>query len=144
MDGYTTSDTSQQRPYYSHLIQLHKDNGAGDWHRWLVVAATRSDMITFFKGLQKYAKRSDANITEVEPVNLAWWTFSAREGYNVRELICQIYRLNPTWYGNIHELNDSRGKICVTLQDDAGGRRWPVLPPQDTSIDGIFVRDDNV
>ncbi|PYI14491.1 hypothetical protein BO86DRAFT_442409 [Aspergillus japonicus CBS 114.51] len=138
------SATSGTRPYYSHLIQLNKDNGAGDWHRWLVVAASRSDMITFFKGLQKYTKQKDAKITEVKPVNLAWWNFDAREGFNVRELVCQIYRLNPSWYGNIKELNDSRGKICVTVQDDAGGRRWPILPPQDTSIAGIFSSDDDV
>ncbi|GKZ30931.1 hypothetical protein AbraIFM66950_010705 [Aspergillus brasiliensis] len=123
-----------QRPYYAHLTQLNKGNGAGDWHRWLVAAATRNDMITFFKGLQKYANTQDAKIREVQPIHLAWWTFDAPEGYDVRELLKQIYRLNPSWYKNIDELSASRGKINVTILDDAGGRSWPILPPQDTSL----------
>ncbi|KAA8647922.1 uncharacterized protein ATNIH1004_006624 [Aspergillus tanneri] len=124
-----------RRPFYAHLTQLHKGNGAGDWHRWLVAAATREDMKTFFRGLQKYAQTCNAKITDVEPINLAWWTFQAREGYDVRELVRQIYRLNPSWYNNIEELNSSRGKINVTILSDAGGRDWPILPPQDVCLD---------
>ncbi|GLA56688.1 hypothetical protein AtubIFM54640_000344 [Aspergillus tubingensis] len=125
-------------PYYSHLIQTNKSNSAGDWHRWLVAAATRDDMITFFKGLTKYSKTSGAKITDVKPIHLAWWTFDSPDGYNIRELVKQIYQLNPSWYGNVEELNDSRGKVTVTLLDDAGGRNWPVLPCQDVSLRGHF------
>jgi hypothetical protein len=137
MDSYSNQSLQLHRPFYAHLTQTHKDNGAGDWHRWLVAAATRKDMIIFFRGLQKYAKTRDAKITDVEPVHLAWWTFKAREGYDVRELLCQIYRLNPSWYDNIEELNASRGKITVTILNDAGGRDWPILPAQDTSLSDL-------
>ncbi|KAM3475836.1 hypothetical protein MY8738_007229 [Beauveria namnaoensis] len=121
-------------PYYAHLIQTNKDNGAGDWHRWIVAAASREDMKRFFRGLQKYSKTSGARITEVHPTNLAWWTFSSPDGYNVRSLAIAIYRDNPSWYNNVQELTDSFGKITVTVLDDAGGRNWPIFPTQDVSL----------
>ncbi|KHN97545.1 uncharacterized protein MAM_04560 [Metarhizium album ARSEF 1941] len=125
------------RPYYAYLIQTDKGNGAGDWHRWLVAAASRDDMKTFFRGLQKYTKIRDSKITEVLPVSLAWWTFKSPDGFSVRELLKRIYRLDPAWYGNIDELNKSLGKITVTLLPDAGGRDWPMLPAQDVSTQDL-------
>ncbi len=121
-------------PYYSYLIQTNKNNGAGDWHRWLVCAASRQDMKTFFRGLQKYTKTPNAKITEVNPTNLAWWTFDAPEGFNVREIVKAIYRSNPAWYNDVPELTKSVGKITVTVLSDAGGRDWPIFPPQNTSM----------
>ncbi|EGX89456.1 hypothetical protein CCM_07708 [Cordyceps militaris CM01] len=126
--------TYHDSPYYAYLIQTYKGNGAGDWHRWLVAAACREDMKTFFRGLQKYSATSNATITDVKPVNLAWWTFKAPEGYNVRELVKQIYQSYPSWYGDIAELSESLGKIAVTVMDDAGGRNWPILPTQNVSL----------
>ncbi|KAM3503698.1 hypothetical protein MY11210_008621 [Beauveria gryllotalpidicola] len=129
-------------PYYAHLIQTDKNNGAGDWHRWLVAAASRQDMKTFFRGLQKYSKTSGATITAVHPINLAWWTFSSPDGYYLRSLVIAIYRLDPAWYGNIQELTDSFGKITVTVLDDAGGRNWPIFPTQDVSLDDYLLEDE--
>ncbi|KAM3468838.1 hypothetical protein MY5147_007564 [Beauveria neobassiana] len=99
-----------------------------------VAAASREDMKRFFRGLQKYSKTSGARITEVHPTNLAWWTFSSPDGYNVRSLAIAIYRDNPSWYNNVQELTDSFGKITVTVLDDAGGRNWPIFPTQDVSL----------
>ncbi|CAK38758.1 hypothetical protein An04g04960 [Aspergillus niger] len=62
-------------PYYSHMIQANEARSS--YYCWLVTAATRDDMITFFKGFIKYSKTNNgANITDVKPVHLAWWTFN--------------------------------------------------------------------
>lgn len=125
-------------PFYAHLIQTNKYNGAGDWHRWLVTAASREDMKIFFRGLQKYSKTSGAHITDVHPVNLAWWNFSSPDGNNVLVLLQNIYRESPSWYNNVEELTKSSGKIVVSLLNDGLGntsREWPILPAQNVSLD---------
>ncbi|EFY91132.1 hypothetical protein MAC_02803 [Metarhizium acridum CQMa 102] len=122
----------------SRAIQTNKGLNPGEWGRWFVAAATRDDMKTFLRGLQKYTKISNTRITEVKPVNLAWWTFQSIGLYDLLELVKQIYHLNTSYYGNIEELNESYGKIHVTVLSDAGGRDWPILPLQDVSLDHDF------
>ncbi|KAK9437148.1 hypothetical protein VB005_08131 [Metarhizium brunneum] len=122
-------------PYYAHLIQTDNRSNPGDWGRWFVAAATREDMKTFFRGLQKYSKTSNATITEVEPVHLAWWTFKSANSWAPLELVKQIYQLNTSSYGNIKELSESHGKVTITVLSDGGGRDWPILPNQDVSLE---------
>lgn len=125
----------QNGPFYAYLFQTNKGNGAGDWHRYLVSAATRHDMKIFFRGLQKYSKTSNPKITEVEPVHLAWWNFKSPEGFNVLYLIRQMDRENPSWYNSVDELTQSSGKIMITLLNDSGGRDWPIIPAQNVSLE---------
>lgn len=124
------------RPYYSHMIQTNEARSS--YCCWLVTAATRDDMITFFKGFIKYSKTNNgANITDLKPVHLAWWTFNCPGDDHVWKFLEQIYQSNMPWYRGVEELKQSRGKITMTQLRGNGGS-WLVLPCQDVSLGGHF------
>ncbi|KAF5131227.1 hypothetical protein E5D57_007579 [Metarhizium anisopliae] len=100
--------------YYAHISQTAKGLGPGDLGQFLVIAATRDDMKRFFRGLQKYTKISNTTITEVTPVQLAWWNFKSVQHFDLLEIIKNIYQMDTSYYGNMEELNESDGMIQVT------------------------------
>ncbi|KAB8205466.1 hypothetical protein BDV34DRAFT_213054 [Aspergillus parasiticus] len=118
--------------------KYHGDGVTGKWFRFLVAAASREDAKTFFRGVEKYAKLKDANIVSVKAINLAWWTYdiSGGDGWNIMRLVQNIDQMNASAYGDIDELHKSRGKILISILNDAdgGSRSWPILPTQDVSL----------
>ncbi|KAF7627742.1 hypothetical protein AFCA_001919 [Aspergillus flavus] len=126
-------------PFYAHwTYQRSPDGATGKWFRFLVTAASREDAKTFFRGVEKYAKLKDANIVSVKAINLAWWTYdiSGGDGWNIMRLVQNIDQMNASAYGDIDELHNSRGKILISILNDAdgGSRSWPILPTQDVSL----------
>ncbi|KAE8164105.1 hypothetical protein BDV40DRAFT_298820 [Aspergillus tamarii] len=126
-------------PYYAHwTFQRSSDGVTGKWFRFLVTAASREAAKTFFRGVEKYAKTKDANIVSVKAMNLAWWTYdiSGGNGWNLLYLVQNIDQMKASEYGDIDELRDSRGKILVSILNDAdgGSRSWPILPAQNVSL----------
>ncbi|KID81093.1 hypothetical protein MGU_11521 [Metarhizium guizhouense ARSEF 977] len=131
------SHANYSGPYYAHLIQTDKRYNPGEWGRWFVTAASREDMKTFFRGLQKYTQTSNPLITEVKPVNLAWWTFKSQANLGILELVKRIYQSEKSTYNNVEELGESCGKITILILPDGGGfggRDWPILSAQDVSL----------
>ncbi|GAB1194227.1 hypothetical protein APSETT444_003470 [Aspergillus pseudonomiae] len=111
-------------PFYAHwTYQRSSDGVTGKWFRFLVTAASREDAKTFFRGVERYSKTKDANIVSVKAVNLAWWTYdiSGGSGWNIMSLVQNIDQMNASAYGDIDELRDSRGKILVSILNDAEG-----------------------
>ncbi|KAE8416027.1 hypothetical protein BDV36DRAFT_214271 [Aspergillus pseudocaelatus] len=126
-------------PFYAHwTFQRSSDGVTGKWFRFLVTAASREDAKTFFRGVEKYAKTKDANIVSVKAINLAWWTYdiSGGSGWNPMYLVQNIDQMKASQYGDIDELRDSRGKILISILNDAdgGSRSWPILPAQNVSL----------
>ncbi|PWY64033.1 hypothetical protein BO83DRAFT_456029 [Aspergillus eucalypticola CBS 122712] len=126
-----TTFPNHHRPYYSYMVQTIETRGS--YCCWLVTAATRDDMIYFFKGFIKYSKTSNVGITNLRPIHLAWWTFDAPERQNIWNLVQRIYR--TTFSPHVEELTQSRGKITIRLLDDSS---WLILPCQDVSLGGHF------
>ena len=71
-------------------------------------------------------------------INLAWWTYdiSGGDGWNIMRLVQNIDQMKASAYGDIDELHNSRGKILISILNDAdgGSRSWPILPTQDVSL----------
>ncbi|RAL09834.1 uncharacterized protein BO97DRAFT_350969, partial [Aspergillus homomorphus CBS 101889] len=128
-------------PYYVHISNRYTGNFPGEWHRWLLTAATREDAKRFFWGLDKYARTKDARIRSVTAVTMEWWNYDADDGYSLKVLYEWIQQQKTSEYKDIRELTDTRDTTLLSILPDIefGDRFWLCLPPgQNISIADLW------
>ncbi|PYI36488.1 hypothetical protein BP00DRAFT_421424 [Aspergillus indologenus CBS 114.80] len=128
-------------PFYVHISNRHNGNYPGEWHRWLLTAATRDDAKRFYWGLHKYTKTDNASIKSVTAETMEWWNYDASDGFSLQNLYKWIQQKQTDQYKDIQELTDTRERTLLTILPDTnfGDRFWLILPGfQDTSIEDLW------